>query len=223
MQTDRPLLGAHGTLAALNVGRVRTGPGYPAIGSAIDKRPVEGRVRLTVAGVDGDTQADQRVHGGADQAVYAYAVEDLRWWAGQLAAELTSGPHPGQFGENLTTIGADVTGAVVGERWRVGTAELQVSSPRIPCQTFAGWMGVRGWVKRFTDAGRPGAYLRVVVDGECGMGDDIVVLSRPAHGVTIADVFAATMGDPSLLPRVVAAPELPERLRAKLAARLPAG
>ena len=114
----------------------------------------------------GDEQADGQHHGGAEQAVYAYAREDLDWWVEQLGLELPNGA----FGENLTTAGLDVSGALLGETWQAGTAVVQVRSVRIPCGVFAGWLGEqyaaqRGWVKRFAAAGRPGAYLKVLTEG----------------------------------------------------------
>ena len=160
--------------------------------TAIDKRAVAGRVSVRPAvdgavGLEGDQVVDVRHHGGPDQAVYAYAVEDLRWWAAELGRELA----PGIFGENLTTEGLDVTGAVIGETWRVGSSGLvlEVTSPRIPCATFQGRMGEPHWVRRFTEHGASGAYLRVVQEGDAGAGDDIEVTHRPDHGVTIGDVF----------------------------------
>ncbi|MFJ3383795.1 MULTISPECIES: MOSC domain-containing protein [unclassified Curtobacterium] len=155
--------------------------------TAIDKRPVDGPVRVRPLGLYADVQADRKHHGGEDQAVYAYADED----AAHFAAVLDRPVPAGLFGENLRTTGVDVTGAVTGERWRVGaTLELEVTIPRIPCGTFARRIGVDKWVKRFTEEGRPGAYFRVVKSGPVAAGDTIQVLSRPEHGVTIGDVFA---------------------------------
>jgi MOSC domain-containing protein YiiM len=210
----------HGTVASLNVGRTRHGAAMPSRGSAIDKRPTEGRIDLTALGFAGDTQANRRVHGGVHQAVYAYALEDLRWWAGELAPVLGSGPHPGQFGENLTTIGVDVTNAVIGEQWQVGSALLEVSAPRVPCRTFAMWMGVPRWVRRFSERGACGAYLRVITDGDCGRGDDIVLVSRPDHGVTIGAVFAALLGAPADVAHLARTPQLAPATAADLAKRL---
>ncbi|MDX3107883.1 MOSC domain-containing protein, partial [Nonomuraea angiospora] len=130
--------------------------------TAIDKRAVTHRVAVLANGLAGDERADQKHHGSPDQAVYSYARADYDWWEGELGRELRNG----QFGENLTTSGLDVTGAVIGERWRVGSALLEVSGPRIPCVVFRNWMDEPGWLKRFTAAGRPGAYLRVVSLGE---------------------------------------------------------
>lgn len=172
--------------------------------TAIDKRPVEGRVRVHRLGVEGDQQYDTRNHGGPDQAVYAYAVEDARWWATELGREAP----PGCFGENLTTEGLDVTGAVIGERWRIGAALLQVRSARIPCRTFAAFWDVPDLIKRFTAHGAPGAYLSVVDEGDVGTDDVIDVVDRPAHGFTIGDLFAARSGDRDVLPRMLDVPEL---------------
>ncbi|MEJ8285169.1 MOSC domain-containing protein YiiM [Curtobacterium sp. PvP017] len=155
--------------------------------TAIDKRPVAGKVRVRPLGLYADVQADRKHHGGEDQAVYAYADEDAEYFAASLGREIP----PGLFGENLRTTGVDVTGAVTGERWRIGeTLELEVTIPRIPCGTFARRMGVDKWVRRFTEEGRPGAYLRVVKSGPVAAGDPVVVTHRPAHGVTIGEVFA---------------------------------
>jgi len=183
--------------------------------TAIDKRPVDGCVEVRApgsrrdglgSGLVGDAICDRRYHGGDDQAVYAYAREDLDMWAAALKRPLDNGC----FGENLTTSELDVTDARIGERWRIGRALLlEVSLPRIPCRTFAGWLGERGWVKRFTRTGRPGAYLRVVEPGTVQRGDVIDVIDRPAHDITIGVVFRALTREPLLLERVFAAGALP--------------
>ena len=176
--------------------------------SAIEKRPAAGPLAIGALGVQGDEQADTRHHGGAEQAVYAYAREDLDWWVEQLGLELPNGG----FGENLTTAGLDVSGALFGETWRVGTAVLQVRSVRIPCGVFAGWMGEqyaaqRGWVKRFAAAGRPGAYLKVLTEGTAGPGDPVEVLDRPTASVTVAEAMRAYYGDVDLMRRLIAVPD----------------
>jgi len=155
--------------------------------TAIDKRPVDGPVRVRPLGLHADVQADRKHHGGEDQAVYAYADEDAAYFAESLGRDVP----PGLFGENLRTSGVDVTGAVTGERWRIGaTLELEVTIPRTPCGTFARRMKVDRWVKRFAEEGRPGAYLRVLRSGPVAAGDPIVVTHRPEHGVTIGEIFA---------------------------------
>jgi MOSC domain-containing protein YiiM len=195
-----------GTPAQISVRRGR------ALMSAIGKRPVEGRVRVEGVNLAGDDQADRRVHGGPDKSVYAYASEDTAWWASELGRELV----PGMFGENLTTAGVDVSGAVIGERWRVGSVELEVSQPRLPCAKLGLRFGDPMMVRHFGEANRPGAYLRIVTEGELGAGDAIEVLARPEHGVTVALVSRAILLDPSLRARAGSAPELAESLAAHL-------
>jgi MOSC domain-containing protein YiiM len=170
--------------------------------TAIDKRPVTGPVRVGRLGLDGDEQADTANHGGTEQAVYVYAREDLDWWAELLGRDL----RDGIFGENITTESLDVTGALIGERWRLGTAVVQVTSCRIPCVVFRNWTGETGWVKRFAQAGRPGAYLRVLEEGAVAPGDTVTVLDRPAVQVTIAESMRAYYGDAELMRRLLSVP-----------------
>jgi MOSC domain-containing protein YiiM len=194
-------------LVSVNVGRpqpvgLRRGK---TVRSAIGKAAVAGRVRVAGVNVEGDDQADRSVHGGPDKAIYAYAAEDTAWWESELGREL----GPGAFGENLTVEGVDVSGAVVGERWRLGTVELEVCQPRFPCFKLGLRFGDPTMLKRFTRAERPGAYLRILREGEIGAGDAIAVSDRPAHGITIALVARAVMIDHALLQRASGAPELP--------------
>jgi MOSC domain-containing protein YiiM len=170
--------------------------------SAIDKRQAGCPVEVGPLGLDGDTVADKVNHGGTDQAVYAYSREDLDWWTEQLGRELRNG----MFGENLTTAGIDVSGALIGETWRVGQTVLQVTSPRIPCNTFKSWLDEPHWVKRFAAAGRPGAYLRVLTPGVVAAGDDLEVLSRPSVAVTVAESMLAFYGDQDLMRRLLEVP-----------------
>ncbi|MFJ9470622.1 MOSC domain-containing protein [Streptomyces caniferus] len=190
-------------------------------GTGIDKRPVDGPVAVTApgphgtagSGLAGDAVVDLRHHGGDDQAVYAYAREDLDDWQRELGRELPNG----YFGENLTTSGVEVTGARIGERWRVGPRLLlEVTSPRTPCRTFHGWMGEHGWIKRFTQAAVPGAYLRVIEPGEIRAGDAVDVVHRPDHEVTIGLTFQALTIRRELMPRLLEAGEaLHEEARRK--------
>jgi MOSC domain-containing protein YiiM len=200
-------------LLSVNVGRPRPNPwkGLPATG--IDKRPVDGPVAVSApgpkgtgeVGIAGDRAHDVKHHGGADQAVYAYAREDLDRWAAELDRPLDNGV----FGENLTTLGLDVNGALIGERWRIGSdVVLEVSSVRIPCVTFQGRLGIDGWIKRFTEAAVPGAYLRVIEPGDVRAGDPVTIVSRPAHDVTVELTFRALTREPGLLPRLSAADAL---------------
>jgi len=201
-----------GRLASVNVGRpqqVSVRKGRPIM-SAIGKAPVAGRVRVQGVNLAGDDQADRTVHGGPDKAVYAYAAEDTAWWAERLERELP----PGMFGENLTTEGVDVSGAVIGERWRIGTVELEVCQPRLPCFKLGLRFDEPRMLKWFALANRPGAYLRIVAEGELGAGDAVEVSGRPAHGVTVAQVASAILLDEDGLTAAAAAPELPPKLAA---------
>lgn len=157
--------------------------------SAIDKRPIPGRVAVGELGLAGDRQVNRVHHGGPDKAVYAYAHEDLEWWAAELGRDLP----PGLFGENLTTRGLSVTDAVIGEVWQIGNdgLRLQVTMPRTPCSTFQRRMAEPRWVKRFTHAARVGAYLRVLTTGTVGAGDAVAFESQPAHGVRVDELFSA--------------------------------
>jgi MOSC domain-containing protein YiiM len=120
----------------------------------------------------------------------------------------------GVFGENLTTSGVDVSGAIIGERWRIGPEILlEVSIPRIPCGVFRTWMGEKGWVRRFNEAAVPGTYLRVWTPGLVRAGDAIELLHRPDHGVDAHTVFRALTLEPALLPRLLDAEELPEGVK----------
>jgi MOSC domain-containing protein YiiM len=159
--------------------------------SGIDKRPVDGAVRVEPLGLVGDAILDTRHHGGTDQAVYAYALEDQQWWSDQLGDELPRPITPGSFGENLTLSGVAVNDARPGERWTIGSVVLEVVVPRTPCSTFAGFMGVPQWVKRFALAERPGTYLRVLTPGELRAGDAVAVEPGPDEAPTIREMFAA--------------------------------
>jgi MOSC domain-containing protein YiiM len=207
----------------LTVNTAHVGPGVSAPTTGIDKRPVDGAVAVRTpgpmrSGLVGDVIGNGKVHGGDDQAVYAYAREDLDGWEVQLDRELPNGI----FGENITTSGVDVTGAVIGERWRIGSDGLllEVSRPRVPCTTFVERLGIAGWIKTFTKGGTPGAYLRVVQPGTLRGGDSVDVVERPDHGVTIGTVFRALTLDPALLPGILVADALPEPIRAQARRRV---
>lgn len=183
-----------GRVLAVNVAVVRSDARVAGKSgrSGIDKRPVAGSVALLASGVDGDTICDTKHHGGPDQAVYAYSRADLDFWAAELGQRF----DPGGVGENLTLDGVDCSGAVLGERWRVGPdAVLTVRGPRIPCRVFANFRAAPDLIKRFTAAGRPGCYLAVTRPGSVAAGDPVHLLHRPAHGVTVADVMAAMTGE----------------------------
>ncbi|CAN3979432.1 MOSC domain-containing protein [Kitasatospora purpeofusca] len=205
-------------LLTVNIGRPRPNPWKGLDATGIDKRPVDGPVFVGApgpkgtgeVGLAGDRVYDVKHHGGPDQAVYAYAREDLDAWQAELGRPLANGV----FGENLTTLGLDVNGALIGERWRVGPdTVLEVSGPRVPCATFQGRLEQEGWIKRFTQAAVPGAYLRVVEPGEVRAGDRIGIVHRPDHEVTVALVFRAMTLEPDLLPLLPAADALPDDIR----------
>lgn len=171
-----------GVVVSVNLARMRKVPmGDLLYDTGIWKLPVEHRVAARELGLDGDKQGDLNVHGGLLKAVYAYADEDIRWWEQQLGRKI----EPGSFGENLTLKGVAVTGALIGERWRIGTAELQVTQPRQPCWKLGLRMEDQKLPHRFSEANRPGAYLSVVREGELAKGDTVEVVERPTHPVTI--------------------------------------
>jgi MOSC domain-containing protein YiiM len=205
-------------LLSVNVGRPSPNPWKGLSATGIDKRPADGPVAVAApgpkgtgeVGIAGDRAYDVKHHGGADQAVYAYAREDLDRWETELERPLANGV----FGENLTTLGLDVNGALIGERWRIGpVVVLEVSAPRIPCVTFEGRLGIPGWIKRFTAAAVPGAYLRVIEPGDIRAGDPVTIVSRPAHDVTVALALRALTREPALLPRLSAADALPQETK----------
>lgn len=213
---------------SVNVARVRVNPDPGARGrsTGIDKVPTGETTMVrspgrSGSGLVGDAIGNPKVHGGDDQAVYAYSREDLDYWETELARGITNG----MFGENLTTVGVDVTRARIGERWRIGTdgLVLEVSAPRTPCRTFAAFLGADGWIKSFTRAARPGAYLRVISSGAVRAGDAIDIEHRPDHDVTIELAFRARMSEPDLLPKLLAAEALSADLRAFAAKRAAPG
>jgi MOSC domain-containing protein YiiM len=199
-----------GKVLSVNVGLPREFEynGRPAR-SAIWKSPVAGRVAARGVNLAGDGQADRRAHGGPDKAVYAYAVEDLGWWAQQLGRPL----QYGGLGENLTTEGIAVNEALVGERWAIGTTVLEVSEPRAPCWKLGVRISDKLFPRRFTEALRPGAYLRILVEGDVGAGDEIQVLSRPDHDLTVRDVLRIYAFDRQEVGRLLATPGTSESWR----------
>ena len=181
--------------------------------SAIDKRPTAARVHVHTRGIEGDEIADLKHHGGVDQAVYAFAGEELDYWSGELGRPL----DPGRFGENLTTRGIDVDGSRIGDRWRIGTVVFEIASVRIPCSVFQGFVGEAHWVKRFAEHGRPGAYLRVVATGELAAGDMIEVVESRDHDLTVAHTFRALTTERRLLPTLAAEPRMAASIKRQLA------
>jgi MOSC domain-containing protein YiiM len=212
---------------SVNIGRPRPNPWKGLSATGIDKRPVDGPVAITdpgpkgsgTVGLAGDRVYDVTHHGGSDQAVYAYAREDLDRWQAELGSPLANG----MFGENLTTSGLDVNGALIGERWRIGPdVVLEVSCPRIPCATFQGWLERGGWIRQFTEAALPGAFLRVIKPGDIRAADPVKIVHRPGHDVTVALAFRAMTGEPELLPRLLVADALPAESKKLLHRRITA-
>lgn len=183
--------------------------------SAIDKRPVDGPVHVDALGVGGDEIGDLVNHGGPDQAVYAYAAEDLEFWSDDMGREV----RPGEFGENLTTRGIDLTNTHAGDRWRVGGALLEVAGVRIPCSVFQGFVGETQWVKRFTIAGRPGPYFRVLEAGPVAAGDTVEIVERRDHEITMEFLFRALTTERALVPRLAAEPRIASFVERRLGER----
>ena len=151
--------------------------------TAIDKQPVHGPVELTATGLAGDRQLDPH-HGSSDRAVYAYATEDANWWASELGRTIPAG----LFGENFRTQDLDVSGAIIGEKWRIGAVLLEVRMPRRPCQNLSMRIGIDNFHIRFNTVGRVGAMLKVHEPGLVCAGDPITVVDRPHHGVRVCDL-----------------------------------
>lgn len=195
---------------SVNVGRPRQIEWLGQISTtAIWKFPVEGRVPLLGVNLVGDDQADRKVHGGRDKAVYSYAREDEDWWQEHLG-------HPielGTFGENLTLLGVDVTAAIIGEHWQIGSALLEVAQPRIPCWKLGARMNNPDFPPIFAAAGRPGAYLRIIQEGEIGAGDTVHVVHSPSHRMTIGDAANIYHSDRSRAHLLLDIPELAASLK----------
>lgn len=209
--------GGRGVVVSVHVGRPRTVPaGRASVTTAIWKTPVEGRVAVRGVNLDGDDQADRSVHGGPDKAVYAYALEEVRAWESELGRDLGEAA----LGQNLTTQGIDVSGALIGEQWSIGSTLLEVAQPRLPCFKLGLRIGTPGFVRQFAHASRPGAYLRIVEEGDLGARDSIEVISRPGHGITSRMVSDAILRDHALIPLVVRAHQLPTELRSWMTDRV---
>ena len=194
-------------------------PDRKPVRTGIDKQPVAGRIAVHPLGLDGDVQVNRRHHGGEGQAVYAYAQEDADFWVAELDRELP----PGRFGENLRTTGLDLRNALLGDRWRVGTALFEVTAWRTPCANFARFWDVPDLVRRFAAHGATGAYLRVLETGDVGAGDVVEVVSRPDHGITVESAFRIATTETSRLPELAPALRyLPVKDQPKLAAKIEA-
>ncbi len=190
---------------AVNVGAVRRIEWRgEQITTGIWKHSVTGRVALRGVNVEGDDQADRSVHGGPDKAVYAYASEDYDFWRNHAGLDTPAA----LFGENLTTEGLDLSAAMPGERWRAGSALLEVSQPRLPCLKLGIRVGDPRFLARFLAERRVGAYLRIVEEGDIGAGDEVQLVSRPDHGVSLRDMVDA-LQDPAKAAALRGVAELP--------------
>ena len=197
---------AVGRVVSINIARESQEQSWSNSGNrtGINKVGVEGPVLFSGEGVVGDTVVDRINHGGYNKAVYAYAREDAQWWEAEIGKPIAAG----QFGENLTTKDLDLSGAVIGEQWRIGDLLLEVAEPRIPCRIFAGFWDRPSLIKEFTEANRSGAYLRIIQGAAIEKGEIIEITHRPGHGITIADVFAARAGARERIDAIAAVEEL---------------
>jgi MOSC domain-containing protein YiiM len=194
-----------GRVLSVNVGPAREFEySGRAARSAIWKTPTAGRIAARGVNLAGDEQADRQAHGGPDKAVYAYAVEDARWWEKEIGRPFAHG----EFGENLTTEGIDVNDAVIGEHWEIGSTVLEVSEPRIPCWRLGVRMTDHLFPRRFTEALRPGSYLRILVEGDVGAGDEIRIVDKPRTDLTVRDVFRIYTRDRHEAARLLAVPQM---------------
>jgi MOSC domain-containing protein YiiM len=173
-------------VASVNVGLPREvlWRGRPVV-TAIFKEPVTGPVRLRRDNLDGDAQADLSVHGGPDKAVYAYPSEHYAGWSERLGRELT----PASFGENLTTEGLIERSVHIGDEFRIGTARLVVTQPRLPCYKLGLRFGDPGMVKRFLIAGQPGIYFGILEEGEIQSGDPIELVHEDPNRISLTEMF----------------------------------
>lgn len=175
----------HGRVTSVNIGTIRqVDSNGRMVETGIFKVPTTDPQTVAGIHIGSDQQADMAAHGGADKAVYAYAAEDYSWWETQLDREL----HAGLFGENLTTTGIDVSGASIGDRWTIGTAVLEVAEPRMPCFKLSIAVGVPRFQQTFGAADRPGAYLRVVSEGQLIVGDTIAVEPTTEPSLSLAEI-----------------------------------
>lgn len=181
--------------------------------TGIFKEPGEERVKVRFLNLDGDIQADLTVHGGLDKAIYVYPVEHYEYWRGELPEmELPWG----MFGENLTTVGLLEDSVNIGDRFRIGTAEVMVTQPRMPCYKLGIKFGRANMVKQFLDSRLTGFYFSVLQEGEVGVGDAMELISRDGNNVTVADItqlYVRQRNDLQMLHRAVQVKALPDGWR----------
>ena len=208
-------------LVSVNVGLPRevTHKGK-TITTGIFKEPARGRVALRTLNLEGDKQADVSVHGGPSKAVYAYPIEHYEYWRAELPDVHLP---PGMFGENFTTEGLLEDEVNIGDRFRIGSAEVMVTEPRLPCYKLAAKFGRDDIIKRFLQSGRTGFYFAVLQEGEVGTGDDLELIRRDEHGITVADItrlYVRDKDDLQSLQRAVQVTALPESWRGYFGKRI---
>ena len=208
-------------IISLNVGRPRlvVRNGEP-VSTGIFKEPVAGRVMMRTLNLDGDRQADLSVHGGPSKAVYVYPAEHYDFWK----REFPEMDLPwGMFGENFTTTGLLETETNIGDKFRIGAAEVMVTEPRMPCYKLGIRFGRTDIIKRFLQSERTGFYLAVLKEGEVGTGDEFEPLARDAHDVRVSDVtrlYTREKRNAALLRRAIEVEALPESWRVYFQDRL---
>ena len=173
-------------IISINIGTAQKLPGKHSGKSGIFKSPVEGPVLVDAEGLVGDAIVNRKHHGGVDQAIYLEGASDLAWWSSELGYPVV----PGLFGENLVIDGVENQSIAVGDRFQCGPVLLEVTSPRIPCSTFAARMEDKLFVKRYTKANRPGAYCRVLAGGMIETGMDVVFTPYAGDRVTMTELMA---------------------------------
>lgn len=183
------------------------------VSTGIFKEPVRDRVMVRSLNLHGDGQADLTVHGGVDKAVYVYPFEHYDYWRTELPdTDLTMG----NFGENFTTTGLKEEELNIGDRFQIGSAELMVTQPRMPCYKLGIRFGRADMVKRFLASRRTGFYFRVLQEGEVVAGDTLALVSRDENNITVADItqlYTREKNDPELLQRATQLEALPESWR----------
>lgn len=153
--------------------------------TGIFKEPVHGRIMLRTLNLDGDGQADLKAHGGTYKAAYVYSIENYDYWKRELRRTDFSF---GQFGENFTVEGMLDDAVHVGDQFRVGSALVEVTQPRVPCFKLGIKMGMPQFPKMFLASGRPGFYLRVLEEGEVGAGDAVATVKTDPERMTVQEI-----------------------------------
>ena len=207
-------------VVSLNAGQVEDRP-YPdqVERTAIGKRPVDGPIRLTRLGLVGDQQEDHTHHGGPDRALCTYVADHAEGWARALGRR----PEPGLFGENLTVQGIDETQVHCGDRFRIGSAVIEITTPRVPCMTLTRRLGYAEAIPFIRSLGWCGWYARVIEEGEARAGDKMELFYADPLAVSIQEIYGLNSeksAPRAALERALAVKALPDAWRAKFEARL---